>query len=118
MPSAPETVPKPPENANPRRRAVRRLSRAWDKKRRASLESSPRRTRDDLSLGALLLSGLTLSADEGPALDVLGAVHEQLEGLTLTREPDSDLIHVSLAQVMLLANQVEVARELVRRQAI
>ncbi len=91
-------------------RALRRLSKRWRR------EADRPLVRHDRPLDALLLSGLTLAADEGPAVDVLIAINETLEGMLRTAG-DAPMVHVPVGELTLLARRVEVATELARRGA-
>jgi hypothetical protein len=111
------TPPKGFDAVPPRTVAVRRLNEAWKEHADARGTGARRKTRYELPLSALLLLALTIDADEGPALDLLGAIFETVDGW-LRRAGDTDLIGVSVGEVMLLARRVDVAAELVRCGAV
>ena len=92
---------------------LRRLAKTWKGQR----DPDAPKALQDLPLSAVLLSGLTISADEGPAIDVLHGCFETIDGWRRSRAEDADTIEVSLAEVMLLARRLDVAMELIRRGA-
>jgi hypothetical protein len=104
-----------PANANGRRRrpASRRLLDLWE--RQACSETF--KNTDELPLAAVLLSGLTLGADEGPGLDVLAGIDATVEGWIALGDPDDITIRVSKADLILLTHRLDVAIELVKRGA-
>jgi hypothetical protein len=101
-------------SSDPKARAVRRLSRTWH--RQASVPYEKRKTIYDLPLPAVLLTGITISEDEGPVLDALAGLYDTIDGWRRAAG-DVDVVSVSLAEVMMVARRVDVVRELIRRGA-
>src|SRR5262249_18054587 len=95
-----------------RARALGRLSARWNRQR----TEGQRLPIEELPLSALLLHGLTYTADEGPALDILGAIAEPVEGWEKAATIDDEgSVAVTVGELMMLARRLEVAMELIRR---
>jgi hypothetical protein len=105
-----ESGPQPARAAKSRTRAVRSLTRRWNHQR------VHRKPLEELPLSALLLSGLTIQADEGPAVDILEAVHDTLDELKVdAMGKDKRTVRISVTDLTQIMARIEVAAELVRR---
>ena len=93
---------------------VREMVKSW---KGQTGEHGPRTPASELPLAALLLSGLTHGADEGPAADVLTSVIETVEGWVRAMPDGETVAHVPPGDLMLLQRRLEVALELLRRGA-
>ena len=93
---------------------VREMVKSW---RGQTGEHGRRTPASELPLAALLLSGLTHGADEGPAADVLTSAIETLEGWVLAMPDGQTVAQVPSSDLMLLQRRLEVALELLRRGA-